>query len=133
MNLFHGFFDQGAMDRTSQIAAFVDLIESEVAAKKGLSGFAIRKAYDTLKSLKPNATFRAIDYLYDDFKTSYHTHHDQPQALAQAWLSLIDQKADHHQSNPLYGVYKLLRPSAESHVQTAIPKIKDLFGQLGQL
>jgi hypothetical protein len=120
------------MNREHQVRACVELLESEVSSKKGLSGLAIKNAYRTLKSLKPDATHKVIDHLYDDFWALYKQHQNEPGVLAQAWLGVIDQKAQSHSKTPLFGLYSVLKPSATRHIESALPKITVLFQQLDQ-
>lgn len=118
------------MTREHHVRACVQLLENEVGSKKGLSGLAIKNAYRTLKSLKPNATHVVVDHLYDDFLALYKQHQDQPKTLAKAWLDVIDQKAQVHSRSPLFGLYSILKPSAANHIESALPKITNLFQQL---
>lgn len=112
------------MTREQSIKACVDFLNHEVASKKGLSGFAIRRAYQTLCAFKPNAPHRLVDYLFDDFMAEYQKLGPEPKQLGQAWLHIIDQKAKPYQHTALYSAYQLLRPSALAHVEAAIPKLE---------
>lgn len=121
------------MTRDEHIQACIKLLESEVHSKRGLSGFAIKHAYQTLCSLKSNATYRAIDYLLDEFLAEYRKIGPDPKKLASAWLGITDEKAQQHSKTVFYGAYKTLRPSALGHLEAAIPKITQLFDQFGTL
>lgn len=121
------------MTRNEHIQACVELLNSEVLAKQGLSGFAIKRAYQTLCAIKPNAPYRAIDYLFDEFLAEYQKTGPDPEKLAVAWLKITDEKAQLHSKTAFYGAYKMLRPSALGHIEAAIPKIAQLFDQLGTL
>lgn len=117
------------MTREESIKACVDFLNHEVANKTGLSGFAIKRAYQALCALKPNATHKIINHLYDDFMAEYQKLGPEPKQLAQAWLNIIDQKAKPYQQSALYGAYRVLKPSALAHVEAAIPKLERLVLQ----
>ena len=112
------------MTREKSIQACIELLNNEVASKKGLSGFAIRRAYQTLCALKPNAPHRLIDHLFDDFMAEYEKLGPEPKQLGQAWLSIIDLKAKPYQHTALYSAYQMLKPSALAHIEAAIPKLE---------
>ncbi len=121
------------MTRKQHIEACLKLLNQEVHSKRGLSGFAIKRAYQTLNALKPNAAYRVIDYLFDDFWAEYQIIGSKPKALSQAWLRIVDEKAQAHSRTALFSVYQMLRPNAQEHVELAVPKIIQLFDQLGIL
>lgn len=117
------------MTREESIQACVDFLNNEVTHKTGLSGFAIRRAYQTLCAIKPNAPYRLMDHLFDDFMAKYQQLGPEPKQLGQAWLNIINQKAKPYQHTALYSAYQLLRPSALAHVEAAIPKLERLVLQ----
>lgn len=119
------------MIREIYIQACVELLHAEVYSKRGLAGFAIKNAYKSLCALKPNAPHKVINHLFDDFWAEYQKTGSDPKILGQAWLKITDKKAEPYQKTAFFSVYKMLRPSALEHVESAIPKITQLFDQLG--
>jgi hypothetical protein len=91
----------------------------------------IKRAYQTLCALKPNAPYRLVDHLFDDFMAEYQKLGPEPKKLGQAWLEIIDQKAKPYQHTALHSAYQLLRPNALAHVESAIPKVIQALDQLG--
>ena len=47
----------------------VDLVDGEVRSKSGVSGFAIKAAYKTVKAVKPGIIKDVVKVLVDDFVT----------------------------------------------------------------
>ena len=117
--------------REKYIQACVEILHNEVYSKKGFSGFAIKSAYRSLCALKPNAPHKVINHLFDDFWSEYQKKGSDPQVLGKAWLDITDKKAAPYEKTALFGVYQMLRPSALTHVEAAIPKLTQLFDQLG--
>ena len=54
-------------DRPSVVSDCVDLIDAEVASKKGIGGLAIKTAFKTVKAIKPGIIPDAVNFLLDDF------------------------------------------------------------------
>src|SRR6476620_3199060 len=96
------------------------LIESEVDDKGGLSGFAIKAGYKTIKGVKPGFIkqavtdllpefAKALDPLYQEAKTKGTPVGDlfksNPSRVADALLAITDAKAERSKSGVVKGTY----------------------------
>lgn len=130
--------------RKEIISACVKLLDSEVARKGGLGGFAIKAGYKVLKAIKPGAVTDAIDFLLDDFVAALEPFHgrfyeqsdsgtfgasikSQQQPVAEALLGVTDRRADTSKHTTLKKAYHSLRPSALRHVEEAVLGLADLI------
>jgi hypothetical protein len=114
------------------------LIDAEVADKGGLTGFAIKAGYKTIQGIKPGFVrqvvidllpefARALEPLYDEAKSSnrpvgeYFT--SNAPRVADALLSITDEKASRSKSGLVKGTYEKLRGSAKKNVEAAVPRL----------
>ena len=119
----------------------VELVNDEVSNQKGVSGLAIKGAYKAVKKLKPGFVRAAIDGLLDGwldkmdpfYKSwdkeggSFQSHlTPQSQAVADALLEVTDRRAEVSKYKSAAKMYMKLRPSAQSHVGKAVPKLAQL-------
>lgn len=123
--------------RPEVIADCINLIDSEVAHKHGLSGLAIKGAYAVVKKIKPSIIHDAVDALLNDFVAQlepfYQTYiaakatditafmQQRHNAIAQALLGITDAKISHSSHKTIKSAYEKLRPMALKHVEQAIP------------
>ena len=126
--------------RRDVVKACVDLVESEVANKSGLSGMAIKAGYKVVKALKPGMIPGAVDTLLPEFAAAMQplyekasegaadpkdafpkyltTHADE---TADALLEVTDAKADRAKNKTVKKTYDRLRGSARENVRAAVP------------
>jgi hypothetical protein len=132
--------------RPKVVQSCVDLVESEVAAKRGLSGAAIKAGYKVVKALKPGMVPSVIDTLLPEFAaamqplfdkstdggagsdafTQYITAH--PDETADALLTVTDTRAERAQNRTVKKTYERLRGTAKDNVRTAVPGLAATLG-----
>jgi hypothetical protein len=127
-----------AENRSGVVAACVDLVESEVAGKKGLSGAAIKAGYKVVKTLKPGMVANAVDKLLPEWAEALQpiydaSQHDakrfcarlqeHPDEAADALLSVTDAKASESDNKTIKKTYERLRGSAKDNVTAAVPNL----------
>ena len=120
----------------------VTLLEAEVAGKRGLSGMAIKGAFKTVKSMRPGMVPMAMNHLLDDFAVKIdpiwaacQASGDNPRTyfssrkgeLANALLSITDERGAKSNHRVLVKAYKSLRPKAIQHIGDATPRLADLI------
>lgn len=132
----------GAATKRKQVVAdCVFLIDEEVKKKGGLSGMAIKMAYEVVKKVKPGFIPEAVDHMLDDFATRldpfYQSHQkipnntrsltahftDQASQVADALLGITDERAQRANNPMVKKSYEKLRPSAKKHVEDAVAGI----------
>jgi hypothetical protein len=119
----------------------VALIEAEVADKRGLTGIAVKGAFKSVKSLRPGMVRNSMDALLDDFSMQLDPFwldcQDKGEAprpyfvrrkadVANALLSITDQRARTSSHRVLVKAYKSLRGKAIEHIGAAMPRFADL-------
>ena len=118
------------------------VLDEEVADKSGLSGIAIKTAFKIIKGIRPGFIREVIDSLLDDFLTKIDPVYQRalgqglaPGALldkerstvASAMLGVTDSKAARSSSELIKKTYEKLRPTAQKHVEVAIPRLARLL------
>jgi hypothetical protein len=131
-----------ALTADSKKSAVIDdclgVIDAEVAGKGGLTGLAIKAGYKTVQGVKPGFIrqvvtdllpefSRALDPLYQEAKTqgqavTAHFNTNAPR-VADALLSITDEKAKRAKSAMVKGTYDKLRGSAKKNVEAAVPRL----------
>jgi hypothetical protein len=125
----------------------VDLVDGEVRSKSGVSGFAIKAAYKTVKAVKPGIIKDVVSVLVDDFVTQLEptyqafsdadggdirTHVKRNAAdIANALLVITDRRAEKSRHRTLVKAYKKLRPKGRNHVIEAMPGIGKMLAKHG--
>jgi hypothetical protein len=114
------------------------LIDAEVADKGGFTGLAIKAGYRTVQGIKPGFVrqvvfdllpefARALDPLYEDAKTAGHGVREyfnaNTERVADALLTITDEKAKRAKSGMVKGTYDKLRGSAKKNVEAAVPRL----------
>lgn len=128
----------GDAKRNAVVDDCLALIDAEVGDKGGLAGFAIKAGYKTVQGIKPGFVrqvvtdllpefSRALDPLYQEAKTRgrgvrEHFNADAPR-VADALLSITDEKAMHAKSTMVKATYDKLRGSAKKNVEAAVPRL----------
>lgn len=118
------------------------VLDDEVADKGGLSGVAIKGAYNLLKSVKPGFVRDVVDGLLDDFlgaldplyqeavsggvKPGAHLQKNSDR-MAEALLAVTDKRAQRAERPMIKKTYEKLRPTAKKHVEAATPRLARLL------
>jgi hypothetical protein len=120
----------------------VALIDAEVADKGGLTGLAIKAGYRTVQGVKPGFVrqvvtdllpefARALDPLYQEAKSTGRGVKEYFNAntarVADALLSITDEKAKRAKSAMVKGTYDKLRGSAKKNVEAAVPRLATMI------
>jgi hypothetical protein len=118
------------------------LIDAEVQDKGGLTGLAIKAGYKTVQGIKPGFVrqvvvdllpefARALDPLYQEAKAAGHGVRDHftsnTSRVADALLSITDEKAKRAKSGMVKGTYDKLRGSAKKNVEAAVPRLATMI------
>lgn len=124
------------------IEACVSLIDDEVAAKRGLSGAAVKTGYKVIKALKPTMVRDAVTSLVPEFAGALQPMYDEsgaadagdaagdkfaaalsanPDRAADLMLSVTDARASRANNKTIKKTYDRLRGSAKKHVAEAVP------------
>ncbi|MCO4762982.1 MAG: hypothetical protein KC502_15810 [Myxococcales bacterium] len=124
--------------RPKLIDACVRLIDDEVASKRGLSSLPIKGGFKAVKAVRPGFVRAVIDLLFDRFVEQMASYHENwvsggksgsfgahlqknSSAVANSLLVVTDERAARSDMKSIKKVYGKLRPSAQSHVASAIP------------
>ncbi|HEX3770972.1 MAG TPA: hypothetical protein VHV30_08920 [Polyangiaceae bacterium] len=114
------------------------LIDAEVADKGGLTGLAIKAGYRTVQGIKPGFVrqvvsdllpefAKALDPIYQEAKGKNEPVKDYMTAnssrVADALLTITDDKAKRSKSGMVKGTYEKLRSSAKKNVEAAVPRL----------
>jgi hypothetical protein len=134
-----------AMNEPSKKAAVVadccKLVEDEVADKGGISGFAVKAGYRAVKGIKPGIIIEVVEKLLPDFASSLDplweegkkagnaSNHflSNKSKVADALLSVTDEKAKHAKTALLRSTYDTLRGTAKKNVEEAVPRLTKLL------
>lgn len=118
------------------------LLDSEVAAKSGLSGLAIKGAFKLVKGIRPGLIPDVVDGLLDDFAARldpfYQAHLTKGGdiasnfaarrgEIADALLGITDDRARHTRHQNLRKAYEGLRPKGKENVEAAVPGVARLI------
>lgn len=118
------------------------LLDQEVAAKSGLSGFAIKAAFKVVKGMKPGMIPDVVDGLLDDFASRldpiYQAHLTKGGSIvdnftarkgevADALLGITDDRANRTRHSNLRSAYQQLRPTGKKNVEEAVAGIARLI------
>lgn len=115
----------------------VALVDSEVAAKSGITGAIIKTGYKAFKAVKPTIVKDAVDHLLDDFTVVLDRYYEEFKAtgaasfeswvkpkdakLADDLLKVTDNIMAKSDKNALKKIYNGLRKIAEKNVAQAVP------------
>jgi len=132
-------------DETKKAAVVTDcceLIDSEVADKRGVGGMAIKAGYKAVKGIRPGFIKQVVTDLLPEFAEAlqpiYAEAKDKGEPVApflekngpraaEALLAITDGKAERSTRSLVKNTYKRLRPSAKANVETAIPRLGRLI------
>lgn len=128
--------------RPAVVADACALIDQEVARTSGVSGMAVRSAYRVLKGIRPGMVPSAVDGLLDPFADQldrFYQEHlttgvplvdiltGQRTSMAEALLSITDDRAQRTSQATLRRAYQRVRGSARGYVEAAAPGIAELI------
>lgn len=128
--------------RPAVIADACELIDEELARASGFSATAMRAAYKVMTGLRPGIVARAVDGLLDPFADRldpFYQEHvttgrplaevltGQRTSMADALLSITDDRAQRTQQASLRRAYQRVRGSARGYVEAAAPGIAGLI------
>jgi hypothetical protein len=114
------------------------LIEAEVQDKGGLTGLAIKAGYRAVQGIKPGFVRQVVNDLLPDFAHALEPIYQEAKAnsrgvrdhmnantprVADALLSITDEKAKRAKSGMVKGTYDKLRSSAKKNVEAAVPRL----------
>ena len=120
----------------------VVLLNEEVRRKKGLTGIAVKGGFKAIKSFKPDILPRSLDDMLDEFSEKvdpfwldcqakgenaerYFNSHKG--AIANALLSITDERAKNSPNKVLIRAYSGLRGKAVQHIGDAMPGLARLI------
>jgi hypothetical protein len=130
--------------RPRVVADCVRVVDEEVHAKSGLSGFAIKGAYAVVNKVKPGFVAEAMNDLLPDFAARLDPFfqaargaaeplgaHMQARAsqVADALLGITDDRATRAKNASVKKAYEKLRPTGKKHVETAVPRVSAVIEQ----
>ena len=135
-----------ALTSEAKKAAVVDdcmaLIDAEVGDRGGLSGLAIKAGYKTVQGVKPGFVRQVVVDLLPEFARALEPVYAAAKAsgqgikghfnansgaVADALLSITDEKAKRSKSGLVKGTYDKLRGSARKNVESAVPRLAALI------
>jgi hypothetical protein len=133
----------GAPDRRpAVIDDCCKVLDQEVADKGGLSGVAIKAAFNLLKGVKPGFVREVVDALLDDFLKALDPLYQEAveggitpgehlrsksDAVAEALLAVTDARIQRAERAVIKKTYDRLRPTAKKHVEAAAPRLGALL------
>ncbi len=125
--------------RPGVIKDLVEVVQQEVASKKGVSGAAIKAGYGAASRVVPNLTERALRKLFPDFARALDPYWidfegsggtdfgrylaGRGAEVSASLLAVTDAKVAGSGREPIKKVYKALRGKADGHVQAALPRL----------
>lgn len=128
--------------RPSVVADACALVDDEVLRASGISGMAVRSAYRVLMGIRPGILPAAVDGLLDPFADQldpFYQQHvtsgrplgeilaEQRTSMADALLSITDERAERTSQATLRRSYRRVRGSARGYVEEAAPGIARLI------
>ncbi len=127
--------------KTKIVADCAVLIDQEVDAKSGLSALPLKAGYKAVKGIKPGFISHVLDQLLPEFATKVDPIWSEGVAdgkpveffqknrsrVADALLSVTDEKAKRAKSGLVQSTYQSLRGTAKKHVEDAVPRLSKLL------
>ncbi|MEC9407106.1 MAG: hypothetical protein ABF271_13905 [Abyssibacter sp.] len=128
--------------RDTVVAQITQVVEDQIAQRKGLSGAGIRTALKMAKANRPDILPVVINRLLPDFCNALEPYFQQFQAsdetdfqrfvtrqedeIQEAMLSVTDARAEHSQNKTFKKMYRQLRGTAGQEVRAILPKLSAL-------
>jgi hypothetical protein len=135
----------GAPSKRQQVVEdAMHVIEAEVSDKGGLGGMAIKAAYSMAKGVAPGVIQKALNGMLDDLLVALQPYFDESKAknadfkahvvsrsseVANSLLAVTDGRAARASAGALKKGYEKLRPSAQKHVEQALPRLADMVAK----
>ncbi|AUX39528.1 hypothetical protein SOCE26_009210 [Sorangium cellulosum] len=127
--------------KSQVVADCCKLVDEEVASKGGLSGLAVKAGYKAVKGIKPGFIGQVVEKLLPEFAHKLDplwneaTQSGNPSSflnsnrsrVADALLSITDEKAKSSTSGVVRSTYDTLRGSAKKNVEEAVPRLAQLI------
>jgi hypothetical protein len=122
----------------------LQVLDAEVDSKGGLGGLAIKGAYKIVKGVSPDFLRNVVDHLLDDFLNALDPIYQEaqqrgldarqhltsnPGRVADLLLNITDARAARSKNQMVKKTYEKLRDGAKKHVESAVPRLGDLFGR----
>jgi hypothetical protein len=123
----------------------VRVIEAEVASKGGLTGMAVKAAFKAVQSIKPGFVPMALHHLMPDFARQVDPFIDRwrreggkdlkgffvrnGREVANALLSITDERAKRAENRGVRKAYDSLRPQGLDHTVAAMPRLGELVAK----
>ncbi len=123
----------------------VEAIKAEVKSKRGLTGVAVKAGFKAVQGVKPGFIPMALNHLLDDFAAQIDPFYDAWQTdgsgtlrdyfrsndvkIANALLSITDERGKNAKSRTVAKAYQKLRPQAVNHTAAAMPRVADLVSK----
>ena len=120
------------------------MLDAEVADKRGLTGVGVKAAFKTLKAIKPGMIRHTLDDLLDELAVKVdpfwqlcQSEGAVPQAyfetnkvaIANALLEITDQRAAQSKFKNIVRAYRSLRPKAVQYIGDAMPRFSQLVSK----
>ena len=132
--------------RPSLVQDCCQLLDSEVARKRGFTGLAIKAAYKTIKTIKRGFVSGVVDALLDEWVlelepiyTDYLAGHSSQAfrsyldsrrgEVAERLLSVTDKRANTTGHKTAAKAYRKLRPNGKANVEEALPRLGDVVSK----
>ena len=128
--------------RDTVVAQITQVVEDQIAQRKGLSGAGIRTALKMAKANRPDILPVVINRLLPDFCNALEPYFQQFQAsdetdfqrfvtrqedeIQEAMLSVTDARAEQSQNKTFKKMYRQLRGTAGQEVRAILPKLSAL-------
>jgi hypothetical protein len=128
----------GETSKSAVIEDCLSLIDAEVADKGGLTGLAVKAGYRTVQGIKPGFVRQVVTDLLPEFALALQPIWEEAKAkghgvrehfatnttrVAEALLTITDDKAKRSKSGMVKGTYEKLRGSAKKNVEAAVPRL----------
>jgi len=122
--------------RPRVVDACCALVDAEVAARSGLSGFAVRAGYRAVTAIRPTMIRETVDSLLPDFAAALEPLHAEAPGsafephlcanadrAALALLGVTDRRAEKSKSGAVKKTYAGLRGIAQAQLRTSVPAL----------
>jgi len=122
--------------RASIIEEVCSLVDDEVGKQRGISGIAVKAGYKLVQGVKPGFVRNVVRTLLPEFAAALEPIREQAiakglsvsayfnahtQDIAEALLSVTDDRAKSSEHSSVKGAYSKLRGSARKNVESAVP------------
>ncbi|MCP4680336.1 MAG: hypothetical protein GY854_33575 [Deltaproteobacteria bacterium] len=134
--------------RPSVVQDCVQLVDNEVASKKGVTGMMVKAGYKAFRAVKPSIVKEAVEILLDEFVkvldghyTEYEESHPDRSTSFETWatardkriadnmLGVTDAIMDRSNKTALKKIYQGMRKIAEKNVAQAVPAVARLVAK----